>query len=47
MGWLTVNKLRLNPWKTEVLLVGPDSILEGGISPMPDGNHSPLEGSNG
>lgn len=33
IGWMTANKLKLNPNKTEVLLVGRNPNLDSGITP--------------
>lgn len=33
MGWMGANKLKLNPDKTKVLLIGSDSILRSGYTP--------------
>lgn len=37
LGWTRAKKLKLDPDNVVMLLVGPDSALEGGTSPVLDG----------
>ena len=43
MDWMRVNKLRLNPDKTEVLLVGGLPVRLGDVHPVLDGVALPLK----
>ena len=46
MDWMRGNKLKLNPDKTEMLLVGGSADQMEGVRPVLEGAHSPDEASS-
>lgn len=46
MGWTKTNKVKINPDKMEVLVMGTETALRGGVSTVFDGVALPLQGTS-